>query len=426
MFKRTRFALLAVVAALATACSSAAPGASTPPQAGTAPTGGAIRVGFTSSQSGSLTKESTEQTQGLRLWADEINARGGLTAGGSTFQIQLVSYDDESKQDRVQELYTRLITEDKVDFLISPYGSATAAASAVVSEQYGRTNLIVGAASNSTFTRGYTHAFQVYSPASKYLTGALDLLKSLNPSVRRVALVNEKDPFSTDVANATRDYAEKQGLQVVMNEGYDTGTTDFAPLINKMAAENPEGIFGGGHFADGSTLARQLSEKQVKTGLVALLVAPAVPEFADLGNAALGVIAPSQWEPQATYSVESARQLGIPYTGASVQDFTGRYRTAYGYEPGYHAAGGYVSGVILEKAVADAGTTSTEKVEAALAKMDVLTFFGRIKFSTENDFGLQVGHDMVYLQWQRGDGAPARQIVWPQAASTAKALYPKP
>lgn len=430
----------AIIAALvASACGGAAPtpappaapspaaksgAASASPQA--AQPAGKLRIGFTSSLSGSLTKESKEQTQGLQQWADAVNASGGIAAGAQKLQVELKSYDDESKQDRVQQLYTRLITEDKADFLISPYGSATAAASAVVSEQYGKTNLLVGAASDSTFTRGYKHAFQVYTPASKYLAGALDLLKKLDPAAKRLALINEKEPFSTDVIKATREYAEQQGFQVVLFEGYDSGTSDFAPFITKIAGTTPDAILGGGHFADGSTLARQLAEKQVKARMVALLVAPAVPEFAQIGDAAIGVVAPSQWEPQATYSEQAAKALNIPYAGPAVKDFAGRYQEKYGYAPGYHAAGGYATGVILGRALGDAGSAQPEQVEAALAKMDLLTFYGRIKFDTGKQFGLQVGHDMVYLQWQKGASGLERQIVWPEAAASAKPVYPKP
>ncbi len=418
MIARTITVVSLAFALVATACASAAPPALQGP--------GTIRIGFTASQTGSLTKESMEQTQGLQLWADEANARGGINAGDRQYQVQLVSYDDESKQDRVQQLYTRLITEDKVDFLISPYGSATAAASAVVTEQYEKTNLVVGAASNSTFTRGYRHAFQVYSPASKYLTGALDLLKATDPNAKRIALINEKDPFSSDVIKATKEYADQRGYQVVVYEGYDTGTADFAPLINKIAGEKPDAILGGGHFADGSTLAKQLAEKQVKTGMVALLVAPAVPEFAELGDASLGIVAPSQWEPQAAYSEAGAGAIGIPYAGPTVAAFTQRYHSRYGYDPGYHAAGGYATGLILERGIAETRSIEPAKVEGAIANMDLMTFYGRIKFDSEKDFGLQVGHDMVYLQWRRGPAGLERQIVWPQAAATQKALYPKP
>ncbi|HZQ38469.1 MAG TPA: amino acid ABC transporter substrate-binding protein, partial [Dehalococcoidia bacterium] len=313
----TKFiSLMAGAAMLATAaCGGTSAPASSSPERSAAPDSastqatGVVRIGFTSSITGSLTNESKEQTQGLQLWADGVNAAGGIQAGAQKMRVELKSYDDESKQDRVQQLYTRLITEDKVDFLISPYSSGMAAASAVVTEQYGKTNLLVGAADDGAFSRGYKHAFQVYSPGSKYLTGALDMLAKADPNARRVALVNEKEPFSTGVVKAASDYAEQHGVTVVLNEGYDTGTSDFAPFISKIAGATPDAILGGGHFADGSTLARQLSEKQVKAKFVTLLVAPADPKFAQLGDGALGVVAPSQWEPQVTYSAQAAQEL---------------------------------------------------------------------------------------------------------------------
>jgi len=423
MSGRVMLTLIAAVAMLAAACNNAPPTGGPGPSAAA---GGTLRIGFTSSQTGSLNKESKEQTQGLQLWANDVNGQGGIAVGDQRYQVQLVSYDDESVQDRVQQLYTRLITDDKVDFLISPYGSASAAASMVVTEQYGKTNLVVGAASYSIFQRGYRHVFQVYSPAGEYLTGALDLLRAQNPSANRIVLVNENEPFSTDVIKAARDYAEQQGFDIVLQEAYETGTADFAPLINKIAGENPDAILGGGHFADGSALARQLWEKQVKVGLVALLVAPGQPEFKDLGDAALGIVGPSQWEPQVTYSASAAEALGIPYTGPAVTQFTQRYQDTYGYEPGYIAAGGYATGVILERAISDAGSVDPTRVEAALAKTDMMSFFGRTKFDTQKDFGLEIGHNSVVLQWQRGSAGLVKQIVWPLAAATQSALYPKP
>src|SRR5579871_334322 len=129
MSGRVMLTLIAAVAMLAAACNNAPPTGGPGPSAAT---GGTLRIGFTSSQTGSLNKESKEQTQGLQLWANDVNGQGGIAVGDQHYQVQLVSYDDESVQDRVQQLYTRLITDDKVDFLISPYGSASAAASMVV------------------------------------------------------------------------------------------------------------------------------------------------------------------------------------------------------------------------------------------------------------------------------------------------------
>ena len=177
-----------------------------------------------------------------------------------------------------------------------------------------------------------------------------------------------------------KSYAEANGYEIALFEGYDSGTTDFAPFINKIQEAAPDAILGGGHFQDGSTFARQLAEKKVTTPYVALLVAPPEPKFAELGDAALGIIGPSQWEPQAAYSKEAADAAGVRWYGPSVQEFTDAYTAAYGEEPSYHAAGGYAAGLILQEAIERAGSTDSAKVQAALDATDLLTFFGRIKF----------------------------------------------
>jgi branched-chain amino acid transport system substrate-binding protein len=83
-----------------------------------------------------------------------------------------------------------------------------------------------------------------------------------------------------------------------------------------------------------------------------------------------------------------------------------------------------VAGLILQKAIQQAGSTDTAKVKEVLDKMNLMTFYGAIKFDdSPKAHGLQVGHDMVYIQWQKGkDGKPAKQVVWPEAAATAPAM----
>jgi branched-chain amino acid transport system substrate-binding protein len=185
---------------------------------------------------------------------------------------------------------------------------------------------------------------------------------------------------------------------------------------------------GGGHFADTSTFAKQLFDKDVKVKFISLLVAPPEPKFAELGDAALGVIGPSQWEPLAQYSPEAAQAAGLEWFGPGVQEFVDAYQAAYNEEPSYHSAGGYAAGLILQKAIENAGSFDTEKVKAALEALDLMTFFGHTKFDTSPDnHGLQVGHDMVYIQWQTdADGNLVKQVVWPSEGQSAEALYPLP
>ena len=385
-------------------------------------------IGFTASQTGKLNVESTRQINGLNLWMKQVNDAGGVKlADGSVVKFESKFYDDESNKDRVQELYTRLATEDNATFLISPYSSGLADAAAVIAEQYSKVMVTTGAASDSTYTKGYTLVFQAYTPASAYLTGAVDLLASADSSVKKLAIVHENDKFSTDVATAVQAYAEGKGYEIVLFEGYDSGTTDFAPFINKIQQAVPDAIMGGGHFQDGSTFAKQLSEKNVPVKFVSLLVAPPEPSFVELGEAALGIVGPSQWEPQAVFNAEAAKAAGKDFYGPSSQEFTDTYKAAYNEEPSYHAAGGYVAGLLLQKAIEQAGTLDTAAVKTALDSLDLLTFYGAIKFDTSAEkHGLQIGHSMVYIQWQGDAASLQKQVVWPAEGASAEVLYPIP
>ena len=63
-----------------------------------------LTVGFTVSNTGSMNVDSVEQLHGFELWRDQVNAAGGIKAGGKNYKIQFVSYDDESNSKRVQPL----------------------------------------------------------------------------------------------------------------------------------------------------------------------------------------------------------------------------------------------------------------------------------------------------------------------------------
>lgn len=427
------FVLLLVVSLALSAC--AQPGAQAPSVTqAPADTGGQSQakevsavIGFTASQTGSLNVESVRQINGLNLWMDQVNEAGGIPlSDGSVVKFTSKFYDDESNKDRVQELYTRLSTEDNANFLISPYSSGLTDAAALIAEQYGKIMITTGAASDSTYQKGYTLIYQAYSPASKYLTGAIDLLASADPSAKRIAIVHENDKFSSDVAAALDAYAKAKGYEVVLYEGYDSGTTDFAPFINKIQESTPDAIMGGGHFQDGSTFAKQLSEKNVPVKFVSLLVAPPEPSFMELGDAALGIVGPSQWEPLAAFSEESATAAGSAWYGPSSADFTAAYQAAYNEEPSYHAAGGYAAGLLLQHAIEKAGSLDTQAVKVALDNVDTMVFFGKIKFNAAaENHGLQEGHSMVYIQWQKDDaGNLVKQVVWPAEGASADMLYP--
>src|SRR2546430_12139948 len=428
---RIAAAALAVVGLVAAACGGSATPTSSPAASGgsTQPTvTKTLNLGFSNSQTGAQQVASQKQTEGIKLWVDQVTKAGGIKLkDGTVLMPKITFYDDGSATDRVQQLYTKLINDDKVDFLLSPYSSGLVKAAAVVSEQNGRLMITAGGADDVTMEQGFKGVYQVYAPGSKYLVGAIDLMLKLDPTIKKVAIVNEKDSFSASVVAAANPYAKSKGLDVVVAEGYDTGTTDFNPFINKIQAASPDAIIGGGHFEDGTTFAKQLVEKRVNARFVALLVPPAEPTFKDIGDAAQFIVGPSQWGPAAKYSAEAAKTANVPYFGPTPNEFTDRYVAKYTSQPSYQSSGGYAAGRVLQKALEGAGSNDPAKMQAALDKIDLMLFYGRVKFSLDaKTHGKQVAHDMVYVQWQKGsDGKLATQIVWPSDAATAPAQLRK-
>src|ERR1700758_485536 len=332
----------------------------------------AVTIGFTASQTGPLNVDSLGQQRGYEFWRDQVNAAGGIKAGGKTYKVKFVSYDDQSVGGRVQQLYTRLVVQDKANFLFSPYSSGLTAPATVISEQYEKIMIDSGGAEEKPFETGNKYLFMVITSASHYLSGAVEALKKYNPQAK-IALVYSDDPFSKAVLAAAAQQAKAAGLQIVMNESYSPSTTDFGPIVNKIVSSNADAFLGGGHYSDGATLARQMYDQKANMKWVSILVAPGDDKFGELGPAALGVTVPSQWELQVNYK---------PQFGPTTAEFAKAFSDKTHAKADYHTASGYTAGVVLQHAIEQAGSIETEKVAAALNATDITTFFGRIKFAT--------------------------------------------
>ncbi len=374
-----------------------------------------ITVGFTDSQTGPLNVDSLGQQRGYEFWRDEVNAAGGIKVGDKKYMVKFVSYDDQSVGGRVQQLYTRLINEDHAQFLFSPYSSGLTAPAAVISEQYQKIMIDSGGAEEKPFELGNKYLFMVITSATHYMSGAIEALKEKNPHAK-IAMVYSDDPFSKDVMKAAKDQAVAAGLQVMMDESYAPSTTDFGPIVNKIISSNADAFMGGGHYSDGATLARQMYDQKANMKWVSILVAPADDKFGELGPSAMGVTVPSQWEVQVSYK---------PQFGPTTAEFAKAFQDKFHAKADYHAASGYTSGVVLQHAIEQAGSIDPEKVTAALNATDITTFFGHVKFMTDpGHHGLQAAHEMVLAQWQKVNGKPGRQVVWPLAAKSADLIYP--
>ncbi|HKC06456.1 MAG TPA: amino acid ABC transporter substrate-binding protein [Methylomirabilota bacterium] len=360
-----------------------------------------IKIGASMSVTGTYAKPGTYQKQGYDVCIDELNAKGGILGR----KVELVIYDDQSTPATAVRLYEKLITEDKVDAVMGPYSSAVSEAVANVTEKYKKVMVAPLAATTSIFKKGRKYIFMVITPAENYLDGLIDM--AAKRGLKTVAIINEDTLFPKASASGTAEAAKKRGMQVVLQEAYPKGNTDFSALLVKIKAANPDVIAAGTYFDDAVAITRQMKELNVNPKMFGLTVGGDLPEFYDLlKQNAEYIYGSTQWD-------ES-----LPYPGQ--KEFLSAYKAKFkGQEPSYHTAAGYAGCLIYAEAVKKAGTLDADKVRDQLLKMEIKTAFGDYKVEPD---GFQIAHKMVMLQWQDGK----RIVVWPDDLANGKPRYPTP
>lgn len=364
-----------------------------------------IKIGASLSLTGTYAKPGSYQKGGYDLCAEDLNAKGGLLGR----KVEFVVYDDQSTPATGVKLYERLITEDKVDGVMGPYSSPISEAAVNVSEKYKKIMVAPLAATTSIFKRPpgkeRRYAFMVISPAEVYLEGLIDL--AARRGLKTVAIVNEDTLFAKASATGTAELAKKKGLQVVFQEAYPKGHTDFSALLVKVKSLNPDVIAASTYFDDAVALTRQMKELAVSPRMFGVTVGGDLPEFYDLlKQNAEYIYGASQWEPT------------LPYPGQ--REFLEGFRKKFGHDPSYHAAAGYAGCLTYAEAVRRAGSLDAERVRAELLKLELKTAFGEYKVDQD---GFQVAHKMVLFQWQDGK----KVTVWPEdLAAGAKPRFPTP
>src|SRR5215207_4640224 len=200
---------------------------------------GPVRIGASLSLTGTYAKLGKNQHEGYQLCQKDLNAKGGLLGR----KVEFVVYDDQSAPPTGVRLYEKLITEDKVDAVMGPYSSPITEAVANVTEKYKKVMVSPLAATTSIFKKGRKYIFMVISPAEVYLEGLADM--AAKRGLKTVAILNEDTLFPKASMAGFAEMAKKRGMQVVLQEAYPKGNTDFSAVLVKIKSLNPDVIAGG-------------------------------------------------------------------------------------------------------------------------------------------------------------------------------------
>jgi branched-chain amino acid transport system substrate-binding protein len=398
-----------------TAPQTTSPSSTTTPYTGPA----TIKIGMTMPLSGSLAADGVMSLDGLKMWAENVNASGGIYVSSLNHKlpVQLIYYDDTSTASVVATDYQQLVSQG-VNFLIAPYSSGLTLAAAPIAETNHILLLSHGGASDSIWSKGYQYVVGVLSPGSKYMVPVLQMLENQNSSTPiKVAFFFGNDAFSISVEKGASAFVNSTSgkFDVVYNQLYDESATSFTAQLTQIQAANPDVVIGGAHFADGETIMKNIQSLGLHFKMVSLLVAPDDPHFlSDLGPLANDVVAPSQWESNLDFTHFS------PYYGniTSAQFFS-QFNSTYRMPPNYEAAEAYNTGLVLQKAITDSGSLNSTVVRSQLGSENFWTFYGNFQIAPS---GIQAGHTMVVMQWQNG----IKQTIWPRPVATVPFVYPMP
>ncbi len=368
-----------------------------------------LRLGAAVSFSGKYAKEGELLKKGYELWKDTVNSRGGIKVGNRRYKVEIVYYDDQSDPKTTAKLVEKLITQDRIRFILGPYGSSQVFAAAGVVEKHRALMVQGGGASSKIYKQGYRHVFGVFNIAPDYGKNLVELVVSLKPRPRTVAIIYEKDIFSEDAARGALQTARKKGLKVVLFESYPKGTQDLSSLMLKIRLKRPDVVIGAGHFKDSVLVVKQLKQFRINPKFLGLTVGPPVPAFVkSLGKDAEYIFGPVQWTKSLSYK--------DPLFG-STKGYVKAFRKRYGEEPEYHSAGGTAAALALQLAIEKAGSLEVEKVRRALLSLKAETFYGVIGF---DETGKIVTKPMAVIQIQGGKPV----TVYP--FREAEPVYPKP
>ncbi|KAA0073583.1 amino acid ABC transporter substrate-binding protein [Tardiphaga sp. P9-11] len=355
-----------------------------------------IRFGAPLPITGPLAPEAVKQQQGYDLWAEQANKAGGINVGGKKYKVEIVYSDYQSNTPRSVQTTEQMITQDKVNFMFGPFGSGAAKAASTIAEKYKVPMLAATASSSQVYDQNYKYLFGTFTPNDTLTTPLTQLVKAKAADVKKVAILARNDLFPLAIAQEMEKSAKANGLEVVYFEKYAINTLDHSATLSQIKSLNPQWVFVTGYTNDLLLIRKQMVDQQMKAGVVTMIAGPAYQEFIEsAGQSAENISSASWWHPAEQYN-------GKDIFG-STANFVKLFKDKYKLEPDYAHASAAVCGALFQMAIEKAGSLDRDKVRDELAKMDVVTFWGPVKFGANGQinsleppvFQIQAGKPVV-------------------------------
>ena len=363
-----------------------------------------LRIGFGMALTGGLAANGKAALLGMEIWREEVNKNGGLLGR----PVEFVYYDDQTKPASIPGIYTKLLDIDKVDFVVSGYGTnLIAPAMPIVIER----NLVFmglfGLANNEKFN--YPYYFQIApngpEPGREFSRAFFELAAMQNPKLRTVALVGADAEYPHSALAGARENVKQAGLEVVYDRTYPPATTDYTPIVRAIKAANPDVVFVASYPPDsvGMVLAAHevgLQPKLFGGGMVGLQFAAFQTK---LGPKLNGLVNYDFWVPEPTLNFPGINEFLKKYQAQAEKE---------GVDPlgHYLPPWAYAMMQVLGQAIEGTKSTDQKAVGEYLRTQTFDTIVGKVKFGANGEWEKP---RMLLVQYQNIKGTDIGQFAGP-------------
>jgi len=373
-----------------------------------------IRIGAVLPVTGKESKIGGAYKQATEFAVKEANDAGGIQVGAKKMKINLSLLDDTSDAAKSAQLVEQLITQNKSHAIIGGYGSHLVQAQSVVPDRYGVPYLSGGAGATAIFGRS-KWVFGTLSPVEHLAETQMKFLDDLVKQGKlktplTIALVTENTEHGNDYAKGVNDFIKTHpGYKVAVQEKFELNTTDYRPLLQRVAEAKTDLFLADSHLEDFIAMHRTYTQM----GLHHLMVTHGARGSDTAARKALG--------PATDYIFASgwwSDLLPCP----QVKDFSARYKKESGVDPQWYHAMAYETVRALLTAISKAGSLEPEKIRAALAglKLEKSIVPGGVLSFTKTGQA-----DVPFVVTQNKPGGKV-DLVWPKEDATGPAVAPIP
>jgi branched-chain amino acid transport system substrate-binding protein len=383
-----------------------------------------IKIGFGMALTGGLSANGKPALLAMQIWKDDVNKKGGLLGR----PVELVYYDDQTNPATVPGIYTKLLDVDRVDLVISGYGTNLIAPLMPIAMERKLTFIgMFGLANNEKYQ--YPNYFQIQpagpDPQTSTAIGFFELAAKQTPRPQTVAIVGADAEYPQNALVGARELIKKFGFKTVYDKTYPPSTVDYTPIVRAIKATNPDIVFVASYPPDSVGMLRAIQEvglqpKIIGGGMVGLQFTSVM---ISMGPALNGIVNYDFWAPEPT-------MLSVPGIKEFLKEYQSRAEKA-GVDPlGYYLPPySYAVGQVLGQAVEATKGLDQQKLADYIRATEFSTVIGKVKFGKNGEWAkgrtLMVQYQKIHgtgIDQFRGPGK--KVVLYPDELKSGAIVYP--